>query len=59
MTSVENAKGSFSDRVITVLKDKLVSKENIDYKGSYKISFTAKSRGKSVVPVIVEINHVK
>ena len=59
MTSVENAKGSFSDRVFSVLKDKLVSKENIDYKGSNKISFNAKSRGKPVVPVIVEINHVK
>ena len=59
MTAVEKAKGSFTDRVFFVLRDKLVSKENIDYKGSYKISFNAKSRGKSVVPVIVEINHVR
>ena len=59
MTAIESSKGSFADRVFNVLKDKLVSKENIDYKGSNKISFNAKSRGKSVVPVIVEINHVK
>ncbi len=59
MSDVEKSKGTIPERIYSVLKDKLVTKENIDYNAGYKISFKARAKGKSIVPVIVEISHIK
>ena len=58
MSAVEQSTGSIPERLFSVLKDKLVNNDNINYKSTYRISFNAKSKGKSVVPVIVEIPHI-
>ena len=59
MYAVEKSKGTIPERVLAVLNNKIVSKDNIEYKSSYRISFKAKSKGKTIVPVIVEIPHIK
>lgn len=56
ITGIENAQGNFAERLNTVLSDKTVVTDNIDYTYRDGIQFTAKSRGRSVVPVIVQIN---
>lgn len=59
MSSVEKEKGTFVDKVLKVLKNDLVDLSNINYSATDRIDFKAKSKGKSVVPVIVEIEHTK
>ena len=50
--------GDFFEKLKICLDEDLVDKDNIRYKGSKKIEFQAMSKGKSVVPVIVEFNHM-
>lgn len=57
MRRIENSEGSFIERLNDVLEDKRIGTENINYSYEGKISFKAKSLEKSVVPVLVEINH--
>jgi hypothetical protein len=57
MNKIENGVGNFWVRLNKVLDDKRIDKENINYSYDGKISFKAKSQDKSVVPVLVEINH--
>jgi hypothetical protein len=59
MTDVESAQGTFWERISKVLSELKVDKTNIVYNYDGKITFMAKSKGQSVVPVLVEINHVK
>ena len=59
MIEVEKAEGSFWERVKSVLKDKIVDKQNIEYKYTDKIVFNGKNMGKSVIPVLIEINHIQ
>jgi len=59
MSAVEKSKGTIPERVFSVLKDKIVSKDNIEYNSSYRITFKARAKGRTVVPVIVEIPHFK
>lgn len=58
MKKIESSKGSLWQRIKKVLGDKMVSMKNVDFKTSETISFNARSRGKSVVPILVEINHM-
>lgn len=57
MNQIEKSEGSFSERLNHVLEDKRIEKENINYSYEGKISFKAKSQDKSIVPILVEINH--
>lgn len=55
---VEDADGSFQERVIKVLKDDIVDFNNIQFSKA-SISFKAISNDKKIVPIIVEIEHTK
>jgi len=59
MIEMENNEGSFWERLNKVLDNKKIIKENILYNYDGKINFKAKSKGKTIVPVLVEINHIK
>jgi hypothetical protein len=59
LKKIENADGSFWERIKTALKDKIVDKKNIEYNYKDKILFKGRSRGKTVIPLLVEINHNK
>lgn len=48
--------GTFSERLLKVLGDKLVSPKDINFENS-TISFVSNSLGKTVVPLIVELKH--
>lgn len=58
INQIKKADGSFIERLKNSLVDDLVNPENIKYKASKQIEFKAMSRGKSVVPVVVEFNHL-
>jgi len=58
MKKVESSKGSLWQRLKKVLGDKMISNKNIDFESSEVISFKARSKGKSIVPILVEINHM-
>ena len=58
MKKVESAKGSLWQRIKKVLGDKMISIKNIDFESSEVINFKARSKGKSIVPILVEINHM-
>ena len=58
MKEIENSKGSFWERIKTVLNEKIVDNDNIIYNYDNKINFKAKSKGKTVIPILVEINHI-
>jgi hypothetical protein len=57
MKEIESADGTFWQRITHVLMDKKVEPSNIKYAYDNRITFNAISKGKSVVPVLVEINH--
>jgi len=54
---IETSSGTFSEKVKSVLSDKLVTSSELTFDMS-KISFKAKSKDKSVVALIVEIPHI-
>ena len=58
MKEIENSVGSFWERIKTVLNEKIVDNDNIIYNYDNKINFKAKSKGKTVIPILVEINHI-
>lgn len=49
--------GAFNERVKKVLGSNMVDGKNIEFKRN-EISFKAKSSGKSVVPIILEFDHI-
>lgn len=53
---IANSYGTFHDRLNRVLSDKMVEKSNVNFE-SNKIKFKATSNGKSVVAMVVEIDH--
>lgn len=55
---IERQSGSFANKVKKVLANKLVKAANIRY-STNTISFKASSRGRTVVPLILEIPHIK
>jgi hypothetical protein len=55
---VEAAKGSLWQRIKKVLGNTMVITKNIDFESSETINFKARSKGKSVVPILIEINHM-
>ncbi|WP_069472339.1 C1 family peptidase [Candidatus Marithrix sp. Canyon 246] len=55
---IEQQSGNFAQKVQKVLAHKLVRARNIKYSSNI-ISFKANSRGRTVVPLIVEIEHIK
>ncbi len=55
INKIEKGSGSFADRLNEALNDIQVDKNNIDFSGGNEIKFKAKSKGKYVVPVLVEI----
>ena len=57
MLQMEQEVGSFINRLHKVLGKDLVEQTNIHY-GSDKISFTAKSVDKPIIPIIVIIKHI-
>ena len=57
MNKVEADSGTFWNRITHVLKNDMVAENNINFSYKDKIIFKAKSEGKSVVPVLVEIKH--
>jgi hypothetical protein len=59
LTEIESSEGSFWERLNKAVAQKRVEKQNIFYNYNEKVTFRAKSKGKSVVPVLVEINHLK
>lgn len=57
MQKIENSKGNFWQRLKSALDESRVEEENISFSYEGKISFKAKSKDKSIVPVLVEIDH--
>ena len=55
---IEQQSGNFAQKVQKVLAHKLVRAGNIKYSSNI-INFKASSRGRTVVPLIVEIEHIK
>ncbi|GAB4337247.1 MAG: hypothetical protein OHK0038_15610 [Flammeovirgaceae bacterium] len=53
---LENTRGSFIQKINSVLKNQLVNPSNITFQ-SEGIGFSANSEGKNMVAIIVEINH--
>jgi hypothetical protein len=58
MKKVESEKGSLWARIKKVLGDQMIDIKNIDFESSEMINFKARSYGKTIVPVLVEINHM-
>jgi hypothetical protein len=58
MTKVEADSGTFWERIKEVLKKEIVDSKNINYSYDNKIIFKAKSEGKFIVPVLMEIKHM-
>lgn len=54
---MQGLSGSISTRIKTVLKNKLVEGKDIKFEKS-SISFDAKSKDKTVIPIVIEINHI-
>lgn len=54
---IQSESGSFSDRIKKVLGSQIVLGSQVDFE-KYNIEFKAKSGGRSVVPVILEFEHI-
>jgi len=55
---VKNAYGNFNSKVKFALQNKLVNSSNVNFSNN-EISFTAKSKGKSAVAIIIATKHIK
>jgi hypothetical protein len=55
--SIENGKGTMEQRFNEAMKIDGIDARNIEFGGTSKILFKAKSGGKTVIPVLVEIPH--
>lgn len=58
MKTVEKGKGTFYDRIVSAFKDRMVSKKDVELKYKDGIIFSARSRGKTLIPVLVAIKHL-
>jgi len=59
LKKIEDADGTMLKRVKTVLADSIVDFKETEFTLTDKISFKAKSKGRSVIPVLIEIDHLK
>jgi hypothetical protein len=59
MSDVERSYGTFAQKIKGALGTKLLNNEDIQFSDGSNISFSAKSKDKTVVAMIVEINHVR
>ena len=57
MQKVESSGGTMWDRIKSVLESSMVDISNIEFNFSKDISFKAKSSGRSVIPILIEITH--
>ena len=58
MKQVQNSTGSFQERVQKVLGDKMLSSRDVNYFVNEGIGFKGVSENKTIVPVIIAINHI-
>jgi hypothetical protein len=58
-SQIENETGTFQEKVEKTLGTDLVNFDAVEYLSGEQIGFKTKSKGKSVVALIVEIEHVK
>ena len=56
VSDLANSTGTFNQRLKNILGSDLVKFEDIEFNQN-NIEFSARSQGKSIVPVIVEIEH--
>ena len=56
---IEAESGTFNQKVEKVLESELVDFKTVKYLGGNKIGFSVKSKTKSLVVLIVEIEHVR
>jgi len=54
--NIKSATGTFLKKIETVFNTKLINKANIDYNKN-KIAVKAKSNGKIILPIIIEMEH--
>jgi hypothetical protein len=57
MNEFEKSNGNAWQRLVSVLKSDMIDEKDIDFKTLYDLTFSAKSEDKSVVPILIEINH--
>lgn len=57
-TRISNASGSINTKIKAALKHKLVDGGNIKFERK-SIAFEAKTKGKSIIPIVIEVNHVR
>lgn len=55
MKKIEDGKGDFEHRLYAAIKNLRVSNKDIKFSSGKEIKFSAKSHGKTVVPIVVEI----
>ena len=54
---IQEKPGGFNSRLKAVLKDKLVEGADIKF-NSDKVSFEAQAKGKSIIPITIEVKHI-
>lgn len=59
LQNIEIAGGNMWERIKSVLGDSMVDNNFTEFKLSDKISFNAKSKDRSVIPLLIEIDHFK
>ncbi len=57
VASMQSMSGNFNTRLKTVLKDKMLESANVNFSPS-KISFKGATKGKTVVPIVIEFKHI-
>ena len=58
MQQVSSAEGNMWERVVSVLGNKIIKRADVRYDLESRIKFNAASRGKSVLVILVEIEHI-
>jgi uncharacterized protein YvpB len=54
---IQERTGGFNNRLKSVLKDKIVDGANINF-NSDKVSFEAQTKGKTIIPITIEVKHI-
>jgi Papain family cysteine protease len=57
MNNFEKSSGNAWQRLENILNNDIVNERNIQFNTLYNLTFSAKSEDKSVVPILIEINH--
>ena len=56
--NMEQERGTFMQRLYRVLGDQLVPSSHIEYKEDGRLRFGANATRGTIVPIVVEINHL-